>query len=102
MLFESDYNPDTGNPRSLIQPAESKYGPGSCIEWTYVYTFDSSDVEHRWSKNPDATPTWMKAVWLLEGSPVKAEGVLVKIEAKDCRGELFAAWDVTQVKEGGA
>ena len=99
MLFESDYNPDTGNPRSLIQTTESKYGPGSVTEWTYRYFYDSGDEEIRWSNNPDATPTWMKAVWLLEGSPVKAEGVLVKIEAKDSRGELFAAWDLTK---GGA
>jgi len=96
MLFESDYNPDTGAPRSLIQPAESKHGPGSCIEWTYVYTFDSGDVEHRWSTNPDAPPTWMRAVWLLHRSSVKAKGTLVKVVARDSRGELFAAWDLTE------
>ena len=95
MLFESDYNPDTGNPRSLIQTTESRHGPGSCIEWTYMYTFDSSDVEHRWSKNPDATPTWMKE-WLLHRRSVKAKGTLVKVVAKDCRGELFAAWETTE------
>ena len=99
MLFESDYNPDTGAPRSLAQPAASKYGPGSVTEWTYRYFYDSGDEEIRWSNNPDATPTWMRAVWLLHRRSVKAKGTLVKVVAKDSRGELFAAWDLTK---GGA
>ena len=65
MLFESDYNPDTGNPRSLVQPSDAvAYGLGLEGEPMTDAELDARPEER--SKNPERYTVYF-ADWTFNG-----------------------------------